>query len=107
MSASSPEQPPLALCSHHTPEQLHGKACIICNSGMDGLTPVGHVYTDGTEPRSQLGWSAVACPQHVERGQRLCLELQAQQIGADLLAALGDTKYAAVRAAVHKLMEDA
>lgn len=39
-------------------EQLHGRACIVCGSTLDGLVDAGHFYIHPG------GWRVKACPHH-------------------------------------------
>lgn len=43
--------------------QLHGHACMVCGSELDGLMDAGHAYTK-TADGGRLGWPVKACPQH-------------------------------------------
>lgn len=43
--------------------RLHGEACVVCGV-TEGLVDAGHVYTEGTEEGSRLGWAVRACPPH-------------------------------------------
>jgi hypothetical protein len=43
--------------------QLHGRACVVCGSELDGLMAAGFVYT-AAEDDGRLGWPVKACPHH-------------------------------------------
>lgn len=46
-----------------TSDQLHGRACVVCGSTLDGLMNAGHVRTSARDG-GRLGWPVKACPQH-------------------------------------------
>lgn len=53
-----------------TSAQLHGRACVVCGSELDGLVDAGFAYTPAelvyasAEPDGRLRWPVKACPQH-------------------------------------------
>ncbi|WP_152627207.1 hypothetical protein [Streptacidiphilus melanogenes] len=44
-------------------QQLHGRACVRCESHLDGLVSAGHVHTPNGDG-GRLGWPVKACPEH-------------------------------------------
>jgi hypothetical protein len=51
-----------------TDAQLHGRACITCDTGQGPLVPAGHAHTPTSG--APLGWAVVACPAHAPEETR-------------------------------------